>query len=92
MSLQHAIDLALSHLQTAIRTRSEEKRQVVLTIREMAVCRLIAEGLTNRQIAEHLVIAEGTAERHVGNILAKLDMTKRTQIAAWAMAQGLEDP
>lgn len=61
----------------------------LLTAREEAVVRLVAQGLTNRQIAQQLVIAEGTAERHVGNILAKLDMSTRTQIAAWAVGAGV---
>lgn len=52
---------------------------------------LVARGLTNRQIAEELTIAEATAERHVINILNKLDLHSRTQIAAWAVAQGLGD-
>jgi non-specific serine/threonine protein kinase len=60
-----------------------------LTQRELEVARLVADGLTNRQIAEQLVIAEGTAERHVGNILAKLDMTTRAQVAAWVVGSGL---
>jgi DNA-binding NarL/FixJ family response regulator len=58
-----------------------------LTEREREVVVLIAQGRTNRQIAEQLVIAEHTAERHVENILGKLDMTSRVQIAAWAAAQ-----
>jgi predicted ATPase/DNA-binding CsgD family transcriptional regulator len=89
MSLQQAIDLGLSYLQAVKRTRSGKKSTGLLTTRELGVCQLIAHGLTNRQIGDHLVIAEGTVERHVGNILAKLDMSRRTQIAAWAMAQGM---
>ena len=64
-------------------------RWIELTTREQSIARLVARGLTNREIAEELVIAEGTAERHVSNILAKLDMTSRSQIAAWAVGQGL---
>jgi len=61
----------------------------VLTAREQEVARLVARGLTNRQIAEQLFIAEGTAERHVGNIFAKLDVHARSQIAAWTVKQRL---
>jgi DNA-binding NarL/FixJ family response regulator len=60
-------------------------------MREQAVAGLVAQGKTNRQIAEELVIAEGTAERHVGNILAKLEMNARSQIAVWAVAHGLTE-
>jgi DNA-binding NarL/FixJ family response regulator len=44
---------------------------------------LVAQGLTNRQIATRLVIAQRTADSHVQNILAKLGFTSRTQLAAW---------
>ena len=55
--------------------------------RELAA--LIAEGLTDRQIAEQLVITEGTAGVHVSNILTKLGATARTEAAAMARRQGL---
>jgi DNA-binding NarL/FixJ family response regulator len=54
-------------------------------VREREVARLIARGLTNKQIAAELVIAEGTADRHVSNILGKLDFSTRAQVAAWAV-------
>jgi DNA-binding NarL/FixJ family response regulator len=49
---------------------------------------LIAQGHSNRAIAEALVISEKTAERHVANILSKLGFHSRTQIATWAVAKG----
>jgi len=55
-----------------------------LTPRERQIIALIAAGLSNRQIAEELVIAPATAARHVANILAKLEFSSRSQIAAWA--------
>jgi predicted ATPase/DNA-binding CsgD family transcriptional regulator len=55
-----------------------------LTPRERQIIELIATGLSNRQIAEELVIAPATAARHVANILAKLEFSSRSQIAAWA--------
>ena len=54
-----------------------------LTPREREVAALVAEGRTNRQIAETLVVVETTAERHVANILNKLGFHSRAQIAAW---------
>jgi DNA-binding CsgD family transcriptional regulator len=56
----------------------------VLTAREFEVARLVAQGLTNRQIAAALVISHRTAEGHVEHILVKLGFTSRAQIAAWA--------
>ena len=57
-----------------------------LTPRERQIIELIAAGLSNKQIAEELVIAPATAARHVANILAKLEFSSRSQIAAWASA------
>jgi non-specific serine/threonine protein kinase len=54
-----------------------------LTRREREIVGLIAEGRTNKAIAEELFISPATAARHVANILAKLGFTSRTQIAAW---------
>jgi pimeloyl-ACP methyl ester carboxylesterase/DNA-binding CsgD family transcriptional regulator len=60
-----------------------------LSPREQEVARLVAQGLTNRQIAERLVVTEGTATLHVKHTLAKLGFRSRTQIAAWAVQRGL---
>ena len=56
-----------------------------LTRRERQVVALLAQGLTNRQIAEALRIGERTVETYVGNSLRKLGLTSRTQVAIWAM-------
>jgi non-specific serine/threonine protein kinase len=61
----------------------------LLTSREREVAALIAQGLSNREIASRLVIAERTAEGHVQSILNKLGFNSRTQIAAWAVEHGL---
>jgi predicted ATPase/DNA-binding CsgD family transcriptional regulator len=59
-----------------------------LTRREREVAALIAEGLSNREIAARLVVAQRTAEGHVENILSKLGFTSRAQVAGWLTAQG----
>jgi non-specific serine/threonine protein kinase len=56
-----------------------------LTRREREVARLIAEGKSNREIADALVIAERTVEGHVSNILSKLGFRSRAQIAVWVV-------
>jgi DNA-binding NarL/FixJ family response regulator len=61
------------------------RKPVVLSSREAEVARLVAKGLTNRQIAERLVISERTAENHVQHILTKLGFATRSQIAAWSV-------
>jgi len=63
-----------------------------LTEREREVVALIVRGRSNREIAEELVIAEGTAVRHVANILNKLDLHSRAQVAVWAMEQARPVP
>jgi DNA-binding CsgD family transcriptional regulator len=60
-----------------------------LTEREREVAVLIAQHLSNREIAGLLVISERTVESHVSNILFKLGLTSRKQIAAWAVENGL---
>ena len=60
-----------------------------LTGRELEVAALLARGLSNRQIAAELVISLHTAQRHVENILGKLALSSRTQVAAWAIGHGL---
>ncbi len=60
-----------------------------LTDREQEVLKLIANGLTNRKIAEELVISENTVKGHVSNILSKLHVADRTQVAVYAWQQGL---
>jgi NarL family two-component system response regulator LiaR len=60
-----------------------------LTEREMDVLRLVAQGLSNQEIAEALVLGEGTVRTHVSNILAKLHLANRTQAALYALREGL---
>jgi len=89
LPLQQAVALALAGAPSDSAERFAKRGRSVLTAREQEVARLVACGLTNRQIAEQLFIAEGTAERHVGNIFAKLDVHARSQIAAWTVKQRL---
>ncbi len=60
-----------------------------LTERELQVLKLIANGLSNNQIAETLVISENTVKGHVSNILSKLHLADRTQVAVYAWQKGL---
>ncbi len=64
-----------------------------LTEREQEVVRLIASGMNNRAIAERLFVSEKTVKTHVSNVLQKLNLEDRTQIAIFAIHHGLtEDP
>jgi DNA-binding NarL/FixJ family response regulator len=59
-----------------------------LTPREREVLTLVAEGASNRQIAQALVVSERTARTHVSAILSKLGLVSRTQAALWAVREG----
>jgi predicted ATPase/DNA-binding CsgD family transcriptional regulator len=54
-----------------------------LTKRELEIAELLAEGLTNKEIAGRLVISQRTVETHVDHVLGKLGMTSRAQVASW---------
>ncbi len=60
-----------------------------LSAREREVAALVAQGSSNREIAASLVVSERTAEAHVSNILGKLGLNTRAQIAAWVVEKGL---
>jgi DNA-binding NarL/FixJ family response regulator len=63
----------------------------VLTERETEVLRLVAKGLTARQIGERLVVSHRTVESHVQNTLRKLQLHNRVQLVRYAIEQGLAD-
>jgi len=68
-------------------TATDDEPLTPLTRREQQVAALVAQGLSNKDIAARLVIAQRTAEGHVEHILAKLGFTTRTQLAAWVIEQ-----
>jgi NarL family two-component system response regulator LiaR len=69
--------------------RPQESGSEELTERELEVLRLIASGMSNREIAQTLTIAEKTVKTHVSNILSKLHLADRTQAAIYALKNGL---
>ncbi len=60
-----------------------------LTEREVEVLQLVAQGISNQDIAERLVISEATVRTHIGNILGKLHLANRVQAALYALRKGL---
>ena len=76
----------LQHMSAPEETKQEAE---LLTEREMEVLELLAEGKTNKQIAEELVISERTVKFHVSSILNKLGASNRTEAVALAAQRGL---
>jgi DNA-binding NarL/FixJ family response regulator len=72
--------------------RPDELPAVPLTPREAEVLGLLAQGLTNREIAGQLFVSVGTVKVHVERILAKLGVSDRTQAAVRAVTLGLAQP
>lgn len=84
------------HLDAAVARRLTESLRApgpppaeALTERERDVLKLVAQGMSNKGIAENLFVSERTARTHVSNILSKLGLVSRTQAALWAIREGL---
>lgn len=75
----------LATLQEGGRQQDRAPNPGDLSDREMEVVRLIAEGASNQAIADALVISRRTVDRHVSNILLKLEVANRTEVATWAV-------
>jgi predicted ATPase/DNA-binding CsgD family transcriptional regulator len=90
LSRDAAIRLALGEPAPAART-APAAGAGPLGRREAEVARLVADGLSNKRIAAHLFISEHTVDSHVRNILNKLGVNSRAQIAAWQAASGQAD-
>lgn len=71
---------------------TRQSREPTLTARESEVLRLLAAGLSNREIADELIIAENTVKNHVRNILDKLHLRSRVQAATYAFQARLVKP
>ena len=70
-------------------TKEEGREVALLSEREKEVLPLVAQGLTNKEIAANLIISENTVRNHVSRILDKLDLINRSEAAAWAQRHGM---
>jgi DNA-binding NarL/FixJ family response regulator len=85
-----ALDPAIQHhVLAAVSTPADAEVPDDLTPREVEVLQLIAEGLTNTEIAERLVVSAATVKSHVNHIFAKIGARDRAQAVVYAYAQGL---
>jgi DNA-binding NarL/FixJ family response regulator len=84
MSAEEAAEYALSKevVHAAERPLAGGETNKPLTRREREVADLVAQGLSTRQIAQQLVLSERTVEKHVANLLKKLNLRSRNQVAA----------
>ena len=103
--LVHAIDaarhghalldpLVTGHVIDRLREREREHRQLAfkgLSIREMEVLRLVAQGKSNTEIAEKLFLSQKTVSHHVSSILAKLGLSNRIEAATYAVRNHLDE-
>ena len=83
-----SVDIANKLILELQRESSLPPTEDPLTNRELDVLKLVAQGMTNQEIAEELVISEGTVRTHVSNILSKLHLANRTQAALYALREG----
>lgn len=81
-----------ARLMQEVSAKGERDAVEDLTKRELQVLRLLAQGLSNKLIAQELVVSEKTVKTHVSNILAKLHLSHRTQAAVYAVRRGLAEP
>jgi two-component system, NarL family, response regulator LiaR len=83
--------IARKLLQEIARPAEREPAPEALTARELEVLQLIAQGLSNQEIADRLTVSESTVRAHVSRILGKLHLASRTQAALYAVREGLTD-
>ncbi len=83
---------AMRRVPASLRPRPSRSTTAPLTGREAEVAALVAQGLSNRAIADLLVLSRRTVETHVANAMAKLGLTSRSQLAAWAVEHRLRAP
>lgn len=86
---QSMIDPAVASIVLQEMARGDRTQSGELTERETEVLKQLAQGQTNREIAEALFISEETVKSHVGNILSKLHLAHRTQAVIYALKQGM---
>jgi DNA-binding NarL/FixJ family response regulator len=91
-AVQDAAQAAQLLQQLGITRRGGPRLKGPLTQRETEILALIAQGLTNREIAGRLVLSAKTVEHHVGQILSKLGARSRAEAAAYAASHSTGEP
>jgi two-component system NarL family response regulator len=90
LECMHAVHGGRTVIPPAIAAKLADRLSITaLTLRELEVLRLMADGKANKEIANDLFISEGTVKTHVNAILRKLDATDRTQAVTLALKHGI---
>lgn len=82
-----AVSQSNRHLRV-VTTPEERDALASLSERELQVVRLVAEGLSNKEISARLTLSDKTVKNHISHILAKMGLTARTQVAVYAIRAG----
>lgn len=88
-AIEYALETTAERQPPRTARQAEKARYGGLTTRERQIAALVAQGKSNREIAEALVVSERTVTTHIANVLSKLGFSSRTQVAAWAVEKGL---
>ncbi len=91
-AIRQVFDRSMHLAATPTRTASSPRVLVEahgLTSREVEILKLVAEGLTNAQVAQRLVVTEQTVKFHLSNIYRKLETSNRTEASRWAQVHDL---
>lgn len=83
MFVAEAVDYALGQAAAKPAAPAETTPHMPLSRRELEIARMIAQGLTNKEVASGLFISNGTVETHVTNMLNKPRLSSRTRLARW---------
>src|SRR5690242_10726417 len=83
--------LVLGEFRRMSREGGESEAESDLTPRETEILKMVAKGMSYKQIADRLVLSHRTVQNHVQNILRKLQMHNRVELTRWAIEQGLDD-
>jgi DNA-binding NarL/FixJ family response regulator len=84
--------MAARLLKGVANSRAQVPEEDHLTSRELEVLRAVAKGTSNQEIADELFISVNTVKTHLKNILSKLKLSNRTQVATYAIERGLVQP
>jgi two-component system nitrate/nitrite response regulator NarL len=88
-AIRQAVQATAYHALGLPAMRADTAAELGLTARELSIVRAVARGMSNRAIGKQLFVTEQTIKFHMTNILRKLELKNRTEVARWAHTHGL---